>query len=153
MLINSAVLGEVEISDEDIFNVPDGFYGFDGNGKYALITKVDEDVTLRWFQPVEAQVPCFVVFDPGDILLDYRPILEPSDLRALEASNIGELEFLTIAVVPENIRDITVNLKSPIAINRRKGIARQVILRNTDYPIRFPLVEDEDEFAAAAQGE
>jgi flagellar assembly factor FliW len=35
-------------------------------------------------------------------------------------------------------------MKSPLAINEKEGIVRQVILRN-DYPIRFPLADDTPE--------
>lgn len=139
MLVNTAVLGPVEVSMDHIFHLPEGLYGFERKGDYALITKEDEDVTLRWFQSVDSSVPCFVVFDPFEIVEGFDPIVEPSDLQYLGCKDASDLMFLVIAVVPEDIGGITVNLKSPIVINTRKKRARQVILANRDYPIRFPL--------------
>ena len=145
MLINTAVLGEIDVSPENIFNLPDGIYGFERESDYALITKQDEDITLMWFQAVGADAPCFVVFNPFDIIEGYDPKLEDADLRRLGAASAGDLFFLVIAVVPEDISKITVNLKSPIVINRREKKARQVILTNPDYPIRHFIFEEGQE--------
>ncbi len=145
MIINTAVLGPVEVSSDDVFHLPEGLYGFDRKGDYALVKKQDEDVTLMWLQALEGNVPCFVVFDPFEIIDGYDPLVEPSDLRFLNAKELSDLLFLVIAVVPEDIRGITVNLKSPVIINRKSKRARQVILANRDYPIRFPLFQEEQE--------
>jgi flagellar assembly factor FliW len=142
MLVNTAVFGETDIPDEQIFTMPQGLYGFDDCKKFALVVKEEDGVTLKWFQSVEDLVPCFVVFDPYEIIDGYRPVMEAADIRALLPKKDDRLEYLVIAVVPEDISKITVNLKSPLVLNRRTGIARQVILAN-DYPIKFSLVEEQ----------
>lgn len=142
MLINTDVFGPVEVDFRDIYDLPDGLLGFDQIHKYALISRQDDDITLQWFQAVETDVPCFVVFDPFEVVDGYRPELEKGDLAALHCSDPAELSYLVIAVVPEDVSRATVNLKSPIALNRRENLARQVILANKDYPIRFSLVEE-----------
>lgn len=140
MLVDTAVFGPQEIGNEYIFSMPDGLYGFDSSSEYALVTKQDDDVTLMWYQAVDSAHPCFVVFNPFEIIEGYEPIVEASDLRALGCSKSSALKFLVIAVVPEDFTKITVNLKSPIAINPENHVARQVILANKEYPIKFPLV-------------
>jgi flagellar assembly factor FliW len=141
MIVDSAVFGPVEVPDEDIFTMPEGLYGFNECREFAIVKMEDGDVTLKWFQSVEAHVPCFVVFNPFEIVEGYRPVMESGDLRALSPRKDDALEYLVIAVVPEDITKITVNLKSPIVLNRRTRTARQVILANQEYPIKFPLVE------------
>ncbi|MCL2068983.1 MAG: flagellar assembly protein FliW, partial [Oscillospiraceae bacterium] len=89
--------------------------------------------------------PCFVVFDPREIIAEYRPQVEAGDLRALGCRRISDLKFYVIAVVPDDFRKATVNLKSPIAVNPGTNAAMQVILANADYPIRFPLTDDTGE--------
>lgn len=143
MLVNSAVFGPVEVDGENVYSMPDGLFGFGSVGDFALISKQDDDVNLMWFQAVEQQVPCFVVFDPFEIIEGYDPMVEPPDLRALGCKSEDDLSFLVIAVVPEDITKITVNLKSPIALNHKNNTARQVILSNKDYPIKFSLVGEQ----------
>jgi len=150
MLINTAVLGRVEVDREDIFHLPDGLYGFDYFGNYALVKEKQDDVTLMWLQAVDANVPCFVVFDPFEIIDGFDPIVEHSDLKFLGCESAEDLLFLVIAVVPEDIKDITVNLKSPVVANRKNRRARQVILANRDYPVKFPLFQEEQ---GEAQGQ
>lgn len=143
MLINTAVFGPLEVSTQDIFQLKDGLLGFDGIRSYALISRQEDDVTLYWFQAVDANVPCFVVFDPFEIVEGYQPELMKADLQALACENADELSFFVIAVVPDDVSKTTVNLKSPIVLNRRDNTGRQVILANKDYPIRFALSVEE----------
>lgn len=145
MQINSAVFGPLEVDSKDVFHLSEGLYGFDAIHQYALISREDEDVTWQWFQAVDDAVPCFVVFNPYDIVDGYYPEIEKNDLRALGCQNPEDLSYLVIAVVPEDVTHTTVNLKSPIILNRRTRTARQVILSNRDYPIRFPIVDAGDE--------
>lgn len=145
MLVNSAVFGSLEVASGQIFSMPQGLFGFEKTGDFALITKKEDDVTLMWYQAVDQTVPCFVVFNPFEIIDGYDPVLEPSDLKALGDAENGALEYLVIAVVPDDISKITVNLKSPIVLNRKTQMARQVILSNKDYPISFSLVPQEGE--------
>ena len=142
MRIDTIVFGPVEVPEDKIFHMSKGPLGFEDTTDYALVEKQDQDVVLRWFQAVDTTVPCFVVFNPFEIVNGYEPVVEPHDLRALECDGVDELDYLVIAVISEDISKSTVNLKSPIVINREKHTAGQVILRN-DYPIRFSLVQSE----------
>lgn len=138
MLVNSAVFGPMDVDEEHIFTMPQGLYGFEEIENYALITKQEDDVTLMWYQAISQTIPCFVVFDPFEIIDGYEPEMEPEDLKAFGGKTDG-LVFLVIAAVPQDVSKTTVNLKSPIVIDPQKNIARQVILANKDYPIRFSL--------------
>jgi len=139
MIIHTPVLGKVEVEPDNLFHFPDGLYGFEEASEYALITKQEDGAVLRWLQIVGKPAPCFVVFDPYEIVTGYAPELEPGDLRFLGAKDRSELIFFVIAVVPKDIAGITVNLKSPVAVSKKSRTAKQVILQNRDYPIKFPL--------------
>ena len=143
MQLNTAVLGKVEVGEDSVLYLPEGLYGFEYERDYALITRQDEGVTLMWLQAVGAPAPCFVVFDPMEVASGYAPKLESDDLRSLEAGSEEELSFLAIAVVPEDVSQISINLKSPIAVNRRNKKARQVILTGQDYPIKYYLFTED----------
>lgn len=142
MLINTAVMGQMDVQETHVFHLPDGLYGFEGVSDYALITRQEDDLNLMWFQAVESAAPCFVVFNPFEIIHDYTPKVDESDLKRLDATSVGELDFLVIAVVPEDVSQISVNLKSPIVLNQKSRTARQVILQG-DYPIKYYLFSEE----------
>jgi flagellar assembly factor FliW len=144
MFIHTAVFGEIEVEASQVYKVPGGLYGFEDIDEYALITRQEEDVSLMWFQATKCPIPCFMVLDPYDVATGFEPDIEPSDLHNLAVKNYKDLRFLVLAVVPEDVTKATVNMKSPLAINEKEGIVRQVILRN-DYPIRFPLADNSPE--------
>ena len=141
MLINTAVLGQVDVDEQNIYKMPEGLYGFEEEHKWALITQQDEGLTLMWLQAVGDDTPCFVVFDPFEIVQDYSPKLEEADLKQLGVKSEDQLSFLVIAVVPEDFSQISVNLKSPIALNPQTNDARQVILGGEQvWPIKYYLM-------------
>jgi flagellar assembly factor FliW len=48
-----------------------------------------------------------------------------------------------IATVPALIEDLSINIKSPVVLNPKTRKARQVILQNPDYPVKyFPFRPD-----------
>jgi flagellar assembly factor FliW len=142
MVVNTAIFGTVNVDEENILHMPFGPFGFDEYKTFALLEQEDDGAVFRWLQSTEEENPCFVVFDPNELVADYRPEVENSDLRALGCRRISELKFYVIAVVPDDFRKTTVNLKSPIAVNPDTNVAMQVILANVDYPIRFPLLDE-----------
>ena len=148
MLINTAMFGQVEVAPENIFHMPEGMLGFEELRTFALITRQEDGVTLRWFQSAESPVPCFVVFDPFEWVDGYAPALEKVDLATLKCSNQDDLSFLTIAVIPDDLAKTTINLKSPIVLNHKNNTAKQVILSNNSYPIKFALVQEGFDVAA-----
>ena len=134
MKINTRDFGEMEINKRDILRFPDGLYAFEQIKDYALIKK---EGPIGYLQSVGSEDPRFIVFDPDDMVDGYIPAIAQETVDSLMAVRREELELLVIAVIPENIRDMTVNLKSPIVINRNKGLAAQVILEGDAYPTRF----------------
>ena len=99
-----------------------------------------------WYQAINQTIPCFVVFNPFEIIDGYEPEMEPEDLKAFGGKTDG-LVFLVIAAVPRDVSKTTVNLKSPIVIDPKNRTAKQVILANKDYPIRFFLSGEDEESA------
>ena len=139
MQVKTALFGHVDISNNNIFEMPQGPLGFDEHCRYALLEREDQGVIFRWFQATDNESLCFVVFDPNEIITGYSPEPETRDLEQLGCKHPNDLRYFAIAVIPEDYMQATINLKSPIAVNPVTRIAKQVILQNVDYPIRFPL--------------
>jgi len=57
-------------------------------------------------------------------------------LEILEASNPGDLVLLSVVTLPEEVRDMTVNLQAPLVINPSKRLGRQVITISQEYSTR-----------------
>lgn len=137
MEINTRDFGTITVEKDSIFNFPEGVYGFEEDTCFALFVRTFEDVPFLYLQSVENVTPCFLVFEPKDFFPDYSPKLNKEDLDACGVKSHDELTFLLIANVPESIEEMSLNMKSPVVLNGKSKIGRQIILQNSDYDVRY----------------
>lgn len=142
MIVETAEFGYVEVSKEDIIHFPDGIYGLEDIKEYVFLQKNDLNVPIVWMQAVSNKHIRLVVLDPLFIVDSYEPVIPDEILTKLGAESLSPLVFYVIAVVPKDIRDMTVNLKSPIVINPQTRKAYQVILENPAYQVRHLVFRD-----------
>lgn len=142
MLIKTKDFEYIEVSEEDIITFPNGIYGFEDTKKYVML-KNPENKWMMYLQSAENEDPRFILLDPYMLFSDYNPQLPEDSCNLLNASDMSELSFFVIAVVPENIKNMTVNLKSPVVINFNRKLGAQIILENKDYTVRTRLFSDE----------
>ena len=98
---------------------------------------------MTHLQSMEDENPRFILLDPHMFIDGYSPILPEGILNILKASDITDLSYFVVAVIPNNIKDITINLKSPVIINFNEMTGTQVILENSDYSTRTRLFASE----------
>ncbi|MCL2109516.1 MAG: flagellar assembly protein FliW [Oscillospiraceae bacterium] len=142
-LIDTRDFGQIEIDETQVFEFPNGVFAFEDVRRFALINPLGEDVYPMWLQSAEDIAPCFVVFDPTIIDPNYTVTLTRSERALLEINDDTNVRYLVIAKVPENFRQTTVNMKSPIIINSDMNLAAQFILPQ-DYPFRLPIYTMEE---------
>lgn len=136
--INTRDFGEIEISEDRIFTFPGGVFAFEDTRRFALISPLGEGVFPMWLQCLDAIKPCFIVFDPSIIDSRYQFSLTKSEEKLLGITEETDIQLLVIAKVPSDYRETTVNMKSPIIINKDQRVATQVILPH-DYLFRLPI--------------
>lgn len=143
MEINTRDFGIVQVDDDAIYEFPEGLYGFEDEKQFAVFAKSFEDISFLYLQSTQNRVPCFMIFEPWDLSPGYHPVLSSEDMAACEAESIDDLVFLAIASVPASIEQLSINIKSPVVLNPKTRKARQVILQNPDYAVRYmPFQKD-----------
>ncbi len=128
------------ISEEQILEFPNGIYAFEDAKRFALI-ELEKGRYPAWLQCIDNIRPCFIVFDPWLICKDYEITLNSGEKAMLGVNDKTNLQVLCIARVPEDYKETTVNLKSPIVINMDTKKAAQVILPK-NYPYRQPIFKN-----------
>jgi len=141
--INTRDFGETEVNESAVFSFPNGVFAFEDDRNFALLSPLGDDTYPMWLQSMDHQELCFIVFDPALIDDTYQVTLNPGEKRILGVKDGDKIRCLTIAKVPEDFRQTTVNMKSPIVINPETNTALQVILP-LDYPFRHPIYESEE---------
>jgi|GEM_PF-11670 FliW protein./Isochorismatase family. len=141
MLLETSNFGPIEYDENEIIYFQNEILGFDGLKKYILVGK-DGSEPFIWLQSVENPGLAFVMVDGTDVVSWYKPQIPVEEMRKLSIDDISSMQIYNIVVIPENIEEISCNLKAPIVVNRDKKIAAQIILDEGDYPIRYYLKED-----------
>lgn len=140
MKIETRDFGTMEVGEEQILEFPNGIYAFEDARRFALI-ELEKGQFPAWLQCIDSIKPCFIVFDPWLICKDYEITLNSGEKAMLEVGDKTNLQVLCIARVPEDFKETTVNLKSPIVINMDTKKAMQIILP-TNYPYRQPIFKN-----------
>jgi len=141
----------VQISEDAVLAFPEGVPGFERHRRFALI----EDTKLApfcWLQSLHDPLVGFLVIEPGLLVADYEFDIADPDVELLGLDDPSEARVLSILVVPENVRAMTANLQAPLIVNPRKRIAKQVILTDERFPLRYPVFGGASNPGAVEQG-
>ena len=141
MTVKTRDFGEQNVSEEKIINFPNGIYAFEEQHRFIMLSPLGDNVFPAWLQSVDDENLCFIVFDPQQIASDYSVTADPESLEAVKSETAEKLRYLVLAVVPEEYKNTTVNLKSPIIVNTEKMLAAQTIAAES-YPIKFPIFKE-----------
>lgn len=141
MKIKTRDFGEVDINENTIITVPNGIIGFEDTKRYTLLSPLGEGVFPMWFQAVDKTEPCFVVYDPWHIYPDYKFEIDDEMQSTLGAVEGDALQPLAVAIVPDDYKKTTINLRCPIIVNTKNNIAGQMLL--DDYEFKYPVYSEE----------
>jgi len=145
MKINTTRFGEIEFADNDVLEFSDGLPGFFELHRFALLRQ--DDSPICYLQAVDNENVSFALVDLTGIIEGYDPLIDSSLIESLGAYNPEHLDVLNIAVIPENVKHMTVNLKAPIIINWNEKKGKQVICTNEEYLVRHRLFPEEGDVA------
>ena len=123
---------------QNVIHFEDGIYGFETVKEFKLYQE-EENAAIWSLQAAHSSYPSLIVINPLLVVPDYRPIISEYDFAKLENPLEEDLCILVVAALKKDIKESVVNLKSPILIHTQKRLGRQVIMDETDYPVRYPL--------------
>ena len=141
MTVKTRDFGEQNVPDDKIIKFPGGLFAFEEQHRFIMLSPLGENVFPAWLQSVDNENLCFIVFDPQQIASNYSITADPESLKAVGSESEEDLRYLVLAVVPEDYKNTTVNLKSPIIVNTEKMLAAQTIVSES-YPIKFSIFKE-----------
>ena len=142
MKINSAKLGEIEYSEDDVITLRSPLLGFPDLQDFLIISD-DNSYPFLWFQSVEDADICFILIETNTFFKDYNPDIPKRELKVIAISDKKEMKLFSIVVVPTDPKLSTANLRAPLVVNFEKKLAKQIILDDDAYKIKMPLFESE----------
>jgi flagellar assembly factor FliW len=140
MLIHTVNFGNLDIPDDKVITFKEGLPGFPQIRRFAVL----ELEALKPFQYLQAlDDPPIALFIINPFMVDptYEFRLTDSDMEDLNSANSAELAVFTVATIPEDPSQATLNLMAPIVINEKDRCAKQVILHESNYSVKHPLLD------------
>ena len=136
------LFGEIEIDESKIITFEDGIIGFPDMKKFTLIFDEEKEgrPSISWLQSMDEPEIAFPVMDPLFVCETYNPSVEEELLKNLGTIKEDNLYVLVTVTVPQNIKELAVNLKAPIVIKTDTRKASQIIVED-DLPVRYRIYE------------
>lgn len=141
MLIKTKFLGEIEIEEKDILNFSYGLPGFPQLHKFALLT-LEGNEYMFYLQSIEEEAICFITVVPAAVVGEYDIEISKDAVEELEIKAPEEVQLLAILNIPEDPKQMTVNLKAPIIINTTNKKAAQELLEDDRFEIKHKLYKE-----------
>lgn len=139
MKLGTVRFGEIEVSEERIFDFVLPIIGFDKLSKFVII-EPNKDSLFKWLQSVEDSALAFPIISVAALNMDYTIDLSDSAVEALKISNIESLLVMNITSIPQDDpRGTTINLLAPLIFNIENQTAGQVVLSGSGYDISYPM--------------
>lgn len=136
--------------------MPFGMLGFPNEKRYVILQH-REDSPLFWYQSVDDPGLAFVITSPFLFVPDYAVRLEDTIEEMSWSEENGEcmLELYVVVSIPRGSPDkMTANLIGPIVVNNRTREAVQMVIADSPYSHKFPLIENkQDHLGVASQNE
>ena len=127
--------------DNLVLNFPGGLVGFPELHSFRLF-EPSGGYPLKFLQSVEHEDISFTAIDVAAIKPDYTFPLSPEESALLAIEKLEDALVLALVVIPEDPRQMTVNLAGPLVINGQTRMGRQVILNTEQYPLKYSVISD-----------
>lgn len=142
MKLSGTRFGEIEYVKEDIVTFSEGMIGFSQFQEYVVVN-TKEGSPYKWLQSVSEPKLAFLVSVPEAFLEDYSPEIRNEEAKKLKLSEETNYLVLVTTTIPAGRpKEATANLAAPIIINLETRQAKQVILDDEAYTIRYPIFSE-----------
>ncbi|MBS1704197.1 MAG: flagellar assembly protein FliW [Armatimonadetes bacterium] len=144
--------GDIDYAENDIVHFSEGMIGFTAYQDY-IVVNTKEGSPFKWLQSVDEPKLAFLVSMPNFFVDEYSPEICDEEAFALRLTPDTQYLVLVTTTIPAGKpKEATANLAAPIIINLETRHAKQVILEDQAYTIRYPIfsgAQDGAKLAAA----
>lgn len=137
--VQTQLVGPREVPASSILRFVTPLLGFDHLERF--ITFQTQAGPLHWLQSVEDPGIAFCLMAPFDAGIDVDMEISAADAVDIGSVNEAEIEVYTVLVLEKDPSKIRTNLRAPILVCRRTGLAKQLVLSNAKLPIQFHLAD------------
>jgi len=139
MLIHTVSFGSLDVPEDKIITFKEGLPGFPQIHRFAILVR-EELKPFQYLQALDDPPIALFVINPFMVDPTYEFRLTDSDMGDLNSNNSAELAVFAVATIPDDPSQATLNLMAPIVINDKDRCGKQVILHDSKYSVKHPLL-------------
>jgi flagellar assembly factor FliW len=151
MLIHTVNFGDLEVPEDKILTFKEGLPGVPQIHRFVVL-ELEEIKPFQYLQALDDPPITLFVINPFMVEPTYEFRLSETDMADVNSKNSSELAVYAVATIPENPSDATINLMAPIVINENDRCGKQVILHESKYSVKHPLLQINGQNEAEARG-
>ena len=141
MKIATTRFGDLQVDEKDILNFKEGILGFENLTQFFIVDPGDNTLIL-WLQSIQDGSVAFPVIEPKIFNPNYVAKLLPSELQSLQLDSLAAAKIYSILTIPQDVVQMSANLKAPIIINSSSNLARQIVLQDNKLSVRFEMYKE-----------
>lgn len=127
-------------AEQAVVHFPQGLPGFEKLTRFFLCER-ERLQPLTLLVALDTADVALPLLRSADFLRDYAPRIPASDLAALEANSVEDLNLFVVVTFERRDGSVAVNLRAPICVNVIRRLGRQVLLPDETYPLQYPLIQ------------
>jgi len=135
----SKVHGEMQYEENNIITFNKGIPGFNELKKFILLN-LQEYEPFKLLQSLEDDEISLIVTSPYEFFRDYEIKLGEETIKNLKIESTEQVMILTTVTLNSDVKKITTNLQGPIVINTSINFGEQIVLDNSKYKVKSPLM-------------
>jgi flagellar assembly factor FliW len=139
MQYETSRFGSIDVPDDKIIQFPLGLIGFEQEKKFVIL-KHKPTSSFYWLQSLNTPNLAFTLLFPFDFVPNYQPNLGHAELDLLQSDDPTQLEVYCMVVIPKDPSQMTINLLSPVVVYSQNKLGVQVVLSDSKYDVKHPLV-------------
>lgn len=141
MELSSKIHGKIQYDEKDIITFQKGIPGFNDLKKFIIVELKDYE-PFKLFQSIENTEIALIVTSPYDFYENYDISISDETVKHLKIKDPSEVLIITTVTLNSDVTKITMNLQGPIVINTSNNLGEQIILDDSKYKIKTPLIKE-----------
>jgi len=126
-------------SKDAIIHFDEGLIGFSEFKDFVLMENASL-APFRLLQSLESPEVGFLVLEPTELVKNYYQLVPSREWESLEVNGKTNPLAFVIVVVGSTPENSTGNFQAPLLINYDKMVGKQIILTDSGFSVRQPLV-------------
>lgn len=130
---------ELQVSpDAPVLEFPEGFMGRHQLQRFALVASATPS-PFQTLVSLDEPGIAYGIADPTQLFANYEVDLG-AEREVLDIGSDDETKLYVVLTVGDNPMRTTANLLAPLLVNTRTGIARQLVLSDSRYSTKHPII-------------